>query len=108
MTKKTFSDLMDTLMTVPGVKEHINSLPVQLGIEVHKQRIKLNLTQNQVIKLADKKGLQLTQAQLSRVENGDTGTSIDVYKRALNVLGGSLKVDVDFDHPPTEKELQTI
>lgn len=108
MAKKTFIDLMGTLKKVPGVEDHLNSLPVQLGLKVLKQRIELELTQTQVIKLATKRDISLTQAQLSRVENGDTGTSIDVYKRALNVLGGSLQVDVDFDHPPTEKELQTL
>lgn len=108
MANKTFTDLMDTLMDVPEVEEHINSLPVQLGLKVLKQRIELNLTQTQVIKLAKYKGIQLTQAQLSRIENGDTNTSIEVYKRALNVLGGSMKVEVEFDHPPTERELLNI
>lgn len=100
--------MMDTLMAVPEVKEHINSLPVQLGLKVLKQRIELNLTQTQVIKLAKYKGIQLTQAQLSRIENGDTNTSIDIYNRALNILGGSMKVEVEFDHPPTERELLNI
>lgn len=100
--------MMDTLMAVPEVKEHINSLPVQLGLKVLKQRMELNLTQTQVIKLAKYKGIQLTQAQLSRIENGDTNTSIEVYKRAINVLGGSMKVEVEFDYPPTERELLNI
>lgn len=100
--------MMDTLMAVPEVKEHINSLPVQLGLKILKQRIELNLTQTQVIKLAKYKEIQLTQAQLSRIENGDTNTSIEVYKRALNVLGGSMKVEVEFDHPPTKRELLNI
>lgn len=100
--------MMDTLMAVPEVKEHINSLTVQLGLKILKQRIELNLTQTQVIKLAKYKGIQLTQAQLSRIENGDTNTSIEVYKRALNVLGGSMKVEVEFDHPPTKRELLNI
>lgn len=108
MANKTFTDLMDTLMDVPEVEEHINSLPVQLGLKVLKQRMELNLTQSQVIQLAKNKGIQLTQAQLSRIENGDTSTSIDVYKRALNVLGGSMKVNIEFDHPPTERELLNI
>lgn len=108
MSNKTFTDMMDKLMDIPEVEEHINSLPVQLGLKVLKQRMELNLTQSQVIKLAKYKGIQLTQAQLSRIENGDTNTSIDVYKRALNVLGGSMKVEVEFDHPPTERELQNI
>ena len=100
--------MMETLMDVPGVNDHINSLSVQLGLKVLRQRMELNLTQNQVIKLAKHKGIQLTQAQLSRIENGDTNTGIDVYKKALNVLGGSLKVEVEFDHPPTERELLNI
>lgn len=86
MTGKTFTDLMDTLMDVPEVEEHINSLTVQLGLKVLKQRIELNLTQSQVIKLAKNKGIKLTQTQLSRIENGDTNTSIGVYKQALNIL----------------------
>lgn len=87
MSDKTFADMMGTLINIPEVEEHINSLPVQLGLKVLKQRIELNLTQSQFIKLAKNKGIPLTQAQLSRIENGDTNTSIDLYERALNVLG---------------------
>lgn len=108
MTKKTFTDLMDTLMSVPEVKEHVNSLPVQLAIEVHKKRIELNLTQKQVIKLAKIRKIPLTQAQLSRIENGDRDISTDKYLDALRVLGGHINPKINYDNPPTEKELQAI
>lgn len=107
MTNRTFTDLMDTL-ELPGVKQHMNSLPVQLGLEVLKKRIELDLTQAQVVKLGLIRKISLTQAQLSRIENGDTEISIDKYLDALHVLGGHLKPDVEFDNPPTKQELQTI
>lgn len=99
---------MDTLMEVPEVKQHIDSLPVQLGLEVLKKRIELDLTQTQVIKLAGIRKVPLTQAQLSRIENGDTEISVDKYLDALHVLGGHLKPEIEFDNPPTKQELQTI
>lgn len=108
MTDKTFTDLMDKLMEVPEVKQHINSLPVQLGLKVLKKRIEMDLTQKQVVRLAEVRKIPLTQAQLSKIENGDTEISIDKYLDALHVLGGRLIPDVEFDNPPTEKELQTI
>lgn len=108
MANRTFTDLMDTLMEVPEVKQHTNSLPVQLGLEVMKKRIELDLTQAQVVKLAGIRKVSLTQAQLSKIENGDTEMSIDKYLDALHVLGGHLKPDIEFDNPPTKQELQTI
>ncbi|WP_143544312.1 helix-turn-helix transcriptional regulator [Salinicoccus kekensis] len=76
LTDRTFTDLMDTLMEVPEVKQHIDSLPVQLGLKLLSQRIELGLTPKQVIKLAEIRKISLSQVQLSRIENGDIEISV--------------------------------
>lgn len=108
MSKKTHADVMDALMNSQSVKDYMSQEQVQLGVKILKKRLELGLTQTQVVALSKKRNVPITQAQLSRIENGDPSLKIDLYKRALTTLGGHMKVDVDFNDPPTKKELQTI
>ena len=108
MSKKTHAEVMDALMNSKSVKDYMRQEQVQLGIKILKRRLELGLTQMQVVALSKERNVPITQAQLSKIENGDPRIKITVYKKALETLGGHIKVDVDFNDPTSEKELQTI
>lgn len=108
MSKKTHAEVMDALMNSKSVQDYMRQEQVQLGIIILKKRLELGLTQMQVVALSKKRNVSITQAQLSKIENGDPSIKIAVYKKALETLGGHIKVDVDFNNPPSKKELQTI
>lgn len=108
MAKKTHADVMADLMDSQSVKDYMNQEQVQLGIKVLTKRLELGLTQKQVVALSKIRNVSITQPQLSKIENGDPSLKVDLYERALKALGGHIKYDVDFDNPPTKKELQTI
>ena len=107
MSNKTHAEVMDALMNSKSVKDYMSQEQVQLGVKIFKRRLELGLTQAQVVMKSKEKNVPITQAQLSNIENGDPSIKINVYKRALETLGGHMKVDVDFNDPPSKKELQT-
>lgn len=100
MTKHTQKDVMKRLKSLPEVQEHLNKLPVQLGKQILKRRIELNLTQQEVVALSKKHKKSITQAQLSKIEIGDENVTLQTYEKALYVLGLS-DVKLEF----SDKEL---
>lgn len=108
MSKKTHVEVMDALMNSNSVEEYMRQEQVQLGIKILKRRLELGLTQTQVVALSKKRNASITQAQLSKIENGDPSIKITVYKKALKTLGGHIKIDVEFNDSPSKKELQKI
>ncbi len=108
MSKKTHVEVMEALMSSKSVKEYMLQEQVQLGIKILKRRLDLGLTQSEVVSLSKKKNTPITQAQLSKIENGDPSITMTVYKKALTTLGGHIKVDVEFDDASIKKELQSI
>jgi len=55
---------------------------IRLGIAVRQLRIDANMTQEKLADMA-----HISRANLSRIENGDYGTSIDILSSIAQVLG---------------------
>jgi hypothetical protein len=49
-----------------------------------KTRLNANSSSNEI----KRKNVSITQARLSKIENGDLSIKVNVYKRALKTLGG--------------------
>ncbi|MED4287375.1 helix-turn-helix transcriptional regulator [Priestia megaterium] len=92
--------LMDLLDEVPGVKEHMDSLQVQMGKKILKRRLELGMTQKRLAEIICENGEKITQATISKVECGETSVESDTYSKIFNALGGLKNLDIEFGEYP--------
>ena len=102
---KDFNEVMELLKSVPGAKEHMESIQVKLGKEIWKRRIELGWTQTQVIEALNERGVKMTQPMLSRMETGLRNIEGDTYQKVFDILGGILELNIEFG-PVCEDEPQ--
>lgn len=96
MAKKTHADVMALLKGVPGVKEHLEKPSVIFAKKIAKRRIDLGLTQNELVELARKQGIVLTQATISKAESGHEGITQGTLDKIVAVLGGIEDLELTF------------
>jgi predicted transcriptional regulator len=106
MAKYTHEDVMALLKSVPGVTEHLEKPSVVMAKTLAKRRIKLGLTQTQLVELARDKGIVLTQATISKAESGHEGITQGTIDKIVLALGGLESLQVDFKEHP--KSLVTV
>lgn len=106
MAKKTYTDLQAKLHKVPGTTEHMQKLSVILAREIVRRRKELNMTQTQVVELAQQHGHSFTQATLSRVEGGTENIEIETYQKIFEALGGLISVQTEYSERPKSTELK--
>lgn len=87
----TYKELKDELLRDPIVKAEYDALEpefniIQVMIDARKQQ---NITQKE---LSEKTGI--TQADISRIENGTRNPSLEMVKRLANGLGMRLKLEL--------------
>ena len=70
--------------------EEINSLEINLGIEISKQRSKLGLSQSE---LSKKIGIQ--QSSLSKIEHGEVNPNLQTLKRIAKGLDKKLVIKLE-------------
>lgn len=107
MAKKTYADLRSKLYKVPGTTEHMQKLSVILATEIVRRRKELNMTQTQVVELAQQHGHTFTQATLSRVEAGTENIEIETYHKIFDALGGLISLQPQYSERPKSNELDT-
>lgn len=107
MSTKTYADLKAEFRKVPGSEEHMQKLSVILAKEIIRRRKELNMTQTQVVELAQKHGHSFTQATLSRVEAGTENIEIATYQKIFEALGGLISLRTQYSERPKSSELKT-
>ena len=106
MAKKTFAELEQKLLEVPGAAEHMQKVSVILAEEIYRRRKELNLTQSQVIELAKSKGYTFTQATLSRAESGVENIEMATYNKIFDTLGGVVSLHPTYQERPKSPKLK--
>ncbi|WP_144491974.1 MULTISPECIES: helix-turn-helix domain-containing protein [Bacillus cereus group] len=91
-----FNEVMELLKTVPGAKEHMESIQVKLGKEIWKRRLELGWTQAKVVEELNTRGVTMTQPMLSKMESGLRNIEGETYQKVFDVLGGILELDITF------------
>ena len=85
-----YNDFKEQLLQDPEVKAEYDALEPEFDIiqAMIDARKKLNLTQKE---LSERTGI--TQADISRIENGTRNPSLNMLKRLANGMGMSLKLE---------------
>lgn len=107
MAKYSHEDVMALLKSVPGVTEHLNKPSVIMAKKIAKRRIELGLTQTKLVEIAKEKGINLTQATVSKVEAGHEGITQGTLDKVVLALGGLEDMQVDFKEYP-KRTLMTV
>ena len=89
--KKTHEDVMNNLMSVPEVREHMNKPQVKLGLEIASKRIKNNITPFEFHFILWEAGYPLKTNQLERMETGDLDMEVEYFENTLKVLDEHLE-----------------
>lgn len=102
---KNHEDLKKLLNQVPGVKEHLTKPSIIKGKEILKRRLELGLTQTDLIKVAGKRGIILTQSTVSKAEGGHEGITNGTFDKIVEALGGIEDLKLQFKESPKSKRL---
>ena len=84
--KKTHEDVMNNLMSVPEVREHMNKPQVKLGLEIVGKRVRNNIASREFHFILEEAGYPLTIIQLAKVETGDVDMDVEYFENTLKVL----------------------
>lgn len=79
-------ELKELLMSVPGVKEHLESFSVRVGKIILKRRLEMGFTQQELANLVRQNGDKITQATISNIELGQQGIKSDTYDKVFRAL----------------------
>lgn len=86
MIKSDFDFIMELLNSAPGVKEHMESPKVKMGLDIFKQRIHLGWNQDKLIKECHSKGFEITKEQIAKMECGIKDVEYELYEKVYYVL----------------------
>lgn len=104
---KDFNEIMDLLLTVKGVKEHLDSIQVRLGKEILKRRLELGWTQEDVVVHCRELGEPITQSTLSKMESGAKNIKGETYQKVFDALGGIKGLNIEFGELPQLEKKST-
>lgn len=100
MANEDFNKMMDSMLEVPGAKEHLETFSIVMAENILTRRKELNLTQTQLVDLLKHQGDSITQTTLSRIESGDENIKASTYNKVFKALGGIKSIDVRFKKRP--------
>lgn len=99
-------ELMKQLDEVPGVKEHMESFPVLMALQIIARRMDLRWTQEQLAECVTKMtGQPITQTTISRIEGASPGIKGDTYDKVLRALGMT-QINIQFENPSSEMDME--